>query len=154
MLFRSLVTAGGGLVLVADGMDAHLVQLDAALAAPAEVKPFVRAFVRPNGLDVAATPVFVDAVEVMRDLRPPVPAPDGWRSVWLALARSAARLRDRERWERWTLSSREYASAQHLRDARQVKARRRADARREAERHTRVDQDPAHDTGQIGRAHV
>ena len=82
-------------------------------------------------------------------LRPAAPAADAWAGVWLGLARRAARLRDRERWERWTLSSREYASARHLREARQVKARQRADARRQAERNAQVDQDGAPDAGRL-----
>ena len=33
------------------------------------VKPFVQAFVRPHGLDVAATPLFVEQVEAMNGLK-------------------------------------------------------------------------------------
>ena len=59
--FRYLFEAGGGLLTSATSFDEHLQQLDEALAHPStEVRPFVRAFVRPRGLDVAATPVFVE----------------------------------------------------------------------------------------------
>ena len=50
-----------------DGFDEHLSQLEAALGTPpASAKPFVRDFVRPLGLEQAATPVFVEAVESMQ----------------------------------------------------------------------------------------
>jgi hypothetical protein len=62
-----------GLLTSATSFDEHLRQLDDALAHPStEVRPFVRAFVRPRGLDVAATPVFVEHVETMKGL-PTVP---------------------------------------------------------------------------------
>ncbi len=65
--FRYLFDAGGGLLTSATSYDEHLGQLDQALADPStEVRPFVRAFVRPHGLDVAATPVFVQHVEGMK----------------------------------------------------------------------------------------
>jgi hypothetical protein len=68
--FRYLFEAGGGLLTSATSFDEHLTQLDEALANPStEVRPFVRAFVRPHGLDVAATPVFVEQVEQMRGLK-------------------------------------------------------------------------------------
>jgi hypothetical protein len=67
--FRYLFEAGGGLLTSATSYDDHLRQLDAALAQPStEVRPFVREFVRPHGLDVAATPVFVKHVETMPGL--------------------------------------------------------------------------------------
>jgi hypothetical protein len=67
--FRYLFEAGGGLLTSAASFDEHLDQLDQALSHPStEVRPFVRAFVRPQGLDVAATPVFVDHVERMQGL--------------------------------------------------------------------------------------
>ena len=67
--FRYLFEAGGGLLTSATSFDEHLAQLDQALAHPStEVRPFVRAFVRPRGLDVAATPVFVEHVEAMSRL--------------------------------------------------------------------------------------
>ena len=65
--FRYLMEVEGGLLKVTRTFDAHLRELSSALARPVERDEqnirFVRAFVRPFGLDVAATPVFVDAVE-------------------------------------------------------------------------------------------
>jgi len=50
--------------------------------------------------------------------------------VWRWAASRAARMRDDERYERWTLSSRELASLEKLRGARRLKALRRAEERR------------------------
>ena len=65
--FRYLMEVEGGLLKVTRTFDAHLHELSSVLARPVERDEqnirFVRAFVRPFGLDAAATPVFVDAVE-------------------------------------------------------------------------------------------
>ncbi|HTM04121.1 MAG TPA: hypothetical protein VL173_11495 [Vicinamibacterales bacterium] len=75
--FRYLTTEGGGLLRVADDFDTHVRQLAEALDDPpgtaARVQGFVRAFTRPFGLDVAATPRFVDDIE--RFATTPAPAP-------------------------------------------------------------------------------
>ena len=139
--FNYLLNAGGGLLEVAHGFDEHITQLDASLARGDDgVKPFVRQFVRPNGLDVAATPRFVEQVESMRDLKAAAPRADPLAPVWRWVATRAARTRDDERYERWTVSERELASLEKLRGARGVKARQRADARRarEAEHDARI----------------
>jgi hypothetical protein len=132
--FNYLLNAAGGLLEVAHSFDEHVAQLDTSLArGDRGVKPFVREFVRPNGLDVAATPIFVAQIESMRDLTTAAPRSDPLASVWRWLAARAARTRDDERYERWTLSGRELASLEKLRGARGVKAQQRADARRERE---------------------
>ena len=164
--FNYLLNAGGGLLEVARSFDEHVAQLDASMAkadlpasAPgasaarrglgeggtvgldtAEVKPFVREFVRPNGLDVAATPFFVERIESMRDLKAAAPQADPLAAVWRWTAARAARTRDDERYERWTLSERELGSLEKLRGARGVKAQLRADARRarDVERDARI----------------
>ena len=65
--FRYLMQIEDGLLEAAPTLDTHLRQLSAAIAAPAErgdrAARFLKAFVRPNGLDCAATPVFVEQVE-------------------------------------------------------------------------------------------
>jgi hypothetical protein len=128
--FEYLVKAGGGLVTVGAGLDAHFPQLAAAIASGQRtVKPFVREFVRPLGLERAATPVFVEAVESMAALRPEVVRADHFAPVWRWALRRAGALRDRERFERWTLSPREQASAERLRLLREQKAIRRAMSR-------------------------
>ena len=124
--FRYLRTAGGGLLNVADDLAAHAAQLDAALEeVRTERRPFVQVFVRPNGVDVAATPVFADRVEQMASI---VPSPA--RAEWLAplwqwvLTRVSA-YRDHARLARWLLSEREYASAVRLRTLQESKTERR-----------------------------
>ena len=121
--FNYLLNAGGGLLEVAHGFDDHLQKLDITLAKGAhEVKPFVREFVRPNGLNVAATPLFIESVESMATLKPLAPRAAAFPSLWRSLAERASRLRDDERYERWVLSERERGSLQKLREARQRKA--------------------------------
>ena len=65
--FRYLMEVEGGLLKVTRTFAEHLAELSAALARPVgrdeQNVRFVRAFVRPSGLDVPATPAFVDAVE-------------------------------------------------------------------------------------------
>ena len=138
--FRYLLEAGGGLLNAAGDFDEHLEQLDAALAAPAAgVRPFIRTFVRPHGLDVAATPRFVAEVEQMAGLRvrPPLVDPFAPISRWL-LAKVASLRRD-ERYEEWTYSERELEGIVRLRDARAEKERRHAErvAARLADRRAR-----------------
>lgn len=78
-----------GLLRVARDLPAHIAQLGASLAAADprvhHNRTFVEGFVRPRGLDVAATPVFVDSVESMADLpKRPHPIP-----FWVPLLRWA-----------------------------------------------------------------
>ena len=63
--FHYLMSAGGGMLHVATGLDAHLSQLGATLRRETRNKnrAFVEAFIRPRGRGTAATPVFVEAVE-------------------------------------------------------------------------------------------
>jgi hypothetical protein len=129
--FNYLLNVGGGLLEVARSFDEHLEQLEAALGQPpSDRKPFVREFVRPHGLGVAATGRFVEAVESMKGLAVRPLRADPLAGVWRWTALRAARMRDDDRYERWTLSPREMASLQKLRGARRVKALRRAEARR------------------------
>jgi len=125
--FDYLVSAGGGLLTVGKGFDEHLQQLADAIAAPVgERRPFIRDFVRPHGLDRAATPVFVNAVEAMRGLRVDPVRTDALMPVWRWALQRVASLRDRERFERWTLSPREQVTAERRRAMREQKAIRRA----------------------------
>jgi hypothetical protein len=65
--FRYLLNVGGGLLQTALDLESHLAQLVDVIGGSRERdarnRQFVTAFVRPRGLDVPATPVFVDAVE-------------------------------------------------------------------------------------------
>jgi predicted glycosyltransferase len=98
--FRYLLEAGGGILQVARGLDEHAGQLAAALADPgasaAGLEAFVREFVRPHGLGVPATPIFVSELERLGELARPAPrrTPLGLlplRPVLKPLARRAAR---------------------------------------------------------------
>lgn len=65
--FHYLLHAGGGLVVRAEDFDEHVGQLGRAFDRRPEdatkLEGFVRAFVRPHGLDTPATPLLVQAVE-------------------------------------------------------------------------------------------
>jgi hypothetical protein len=66
--FPYLLEAGGGAVRAAPSLDEHLADLSAVLAdpeteAPETARRFVARFVRPHGLERAATPILVDALE-------------------------------------------------------------------------------------------
>jgi len=65
--FRYLLTVEGGLLETTCDLPTHVQQLGAAIRGDAAQderrRRFLAAFVRPHGLDTAATPRFVDAVE-------------------------------------------------------------------------------------------
>jgi hypothetical protein len=71
--FHYLLNVGGGLLHTARSLDGHLAELNAVLASGETQSPrsrrFVEAFVRPHGLDAAATPLFADAVEALASMR-------------------------------------------------------------------------------------
>jgi len=96
--FRHLREVNGGLVHVARDLDEHVTQLEKAVHETAandeRCRRFVEAFVRPHGVDQAATPRLVDALEGLAGR--PIPASSG-SSFWLPvlrrpLARRAAAL--------------------------------------------------------------
>lgn len=65
--WQYLRTVNGGMLNVAESLPEHLQQLGALIRDPepaaARDRAFVEAFVRPYGLDQAATPLFADAIE-------------------------------------------------------------------------------------------
>jgi hypothetical protein len=63
--FRYLLSENGGFLRVATSLTQHAQQIVETLRSPdtAACARFVRAFVRPHGLDVPATPMLVDALE-------------------------------------------------------------------------------------------
>lgn len=94
--FQHLKNVEGGLLQLASTLDEHLAQVTETLGVdPAEgaaqVRRFVQAFVRPHGLDVAATPRVVDAIERAATITV-VPKPE---SVTARLARALLRPVDR-----------------------------------------------------------
>ena len=83
--FHYLTTVGGGLLRVARSLDDHLAQLAGTLVGDGggdvKAERFVEGFIRPYGRDVAATPKFVEAVEHVGALAPPVPEHASWRDL-------------------------------------------------------------------------
>jgi hypothetical protein len=76
--FHHLMTVGDGFLNTARSLDEHVTQLAAALADGAPVRanrPFVERFIRPRGVNVPATPAFVEALEREVSVGPPPPRP-------------------------------------------------------------------------------
>jgi hypothetical protein len=79
--FHYLLNESGGLLRIADTLDEHIRTLATALKSPAvcaeQLRSFVRGFVRPNGLDVPATPLLADGIEALGRLpkRAPMRSP-------------------------------------------------------------------------------
>ena len=81
--FKHLLEAGGGLVHNAHDFAEHVAQLghvfDQRSNEEAKLRGFIEAFVRPKGLDVAATPLIADAIEELGRLpRPSAAGTPGW----------------------------------------------------------------------------
>jgi hypothetical protein len=80
--FQHLLDVEGGLVHAAATLDEHAIQVAAAIrdstASIERDRRFVRAFVRPLGLDTPATPVFVRAIETLLHLAKPAGEPEPW----------------------------------------------------------------------------
>jgi FkbM family methyltransferase len=132
--FHHLRQAGGGVVTAARDLDEHVLQLDAALHAPAaetaeRCRAFVAAFVRPHGLDTPATPRLVDALERLGRTRSRAAA----APLWAPLLRSR-------------LSARAATLARESEDEARAKAVRQATkAVREARREARQAEQRAHE---------
>ena len=93
--FRYLMEVEGGLLKVTRTFPDHMVDLAAALGQPVQRDEqnvrFMRAFVRPQGLDVPATPAFVAAVEQLAEDSPlPAEVPPAWHAAVQPLARRIA----------------------------------------------------------------
>jgi hypothetical protein len=88
--FHYLLKEGGGLLHMADTLDEHARALSGALDRTEEdvrrLRSFVEAFVRPNGIDVPATPILASAVEALGAM--PRRAPERL-SLWLYPVRAA-----------------------------------------------------------------
>jgi hypothetical protein len=94
--FRYLMEVEGGLLRATRSIPDHLTELAQTLAQPAERDErnirFIRAFVRPEGLDVRATPAFVAAVEAIVQGAPlPAEVPGAWHAALQPLVRVLAR---------------------------------------------------------------
>jgi hypothetical protein len=131
--FRYLFEAGGGLLMSATTFEEHLDQLEKALAQPStEIRPFVRAFVRPLGLDVPATPIFVDHVVRMQGLTvKPIRQPRFQRLSLRLLNKGLTWRHDVSR-EHWVYSEREMKTILRLRASRQAKTAQERERKRDA----------------------
>jgi hypothetical protein len=143
--FRYLTDVAGGLLQTSRTLEAHEAQLGDALRrpdVPDRHAAFLRAFVRPHGLDHAAAPVFVAALETMQASRAgaPVRRP-GVLGRWLLAG--CARLARSPRYRHWFADEEDrHAEAWRQEKARERAAQRRAnldpEARVEAERTMRA----------------
>ncbi len=93
--FRYLMDVEGGLLKVTRTFPDHMTELASALGQPVQRDEqnvrFMRAFVRPQGLDVPATPAFVTAVEQLAEVSPlPAEVPSAWHHAVQPLARWVA----------------------------------------------------------------
>jgi hypothetical protein len=92
-----LLEVGGGLLRVARTLDEHSAQLAAAVEGSDDgaerAAAFVAQFVRPLGVAVAATPLFVDEIERLAGSAAPTPerTPASLRPLRVLLAPLAAR---------------------------------------------------------------
>jgi hypothetical protein len=84
--FHHLLNVGSGFLNVSRSVAEHVTQLAALFGDDGlrPNRPFVEAFIRPRGRGVAATPVFVEAVEDMGRGEPPAPRP---APVWVLALR-------------------------------------------------------------------
>lgn len=75
--FRHLLPENGGFVLSSDDLEEHLASLSEVLERPEEraavIDRFLRTFVRPHGIDRAATPAVVDELEAAARIAPAPP---------------------------------------------------------------------------------
>lgn len=92
--FWYLLADNGGIVTVADGFDAHVRQLAAALRgdddASGRCRRFVQSFVRPRGIDAPAAPIMADEVERVGALRKRPQRPALWHYPLRGILRLAA----------------------------------------------------------------
>jgi hypothetical protein len=141
--FHHLLHANGGVLHVAHTMDEHAAQLEAAVRRPEDdgrLRRFVEAFVRPGGIDIAATPRLVAAIERTAALgrQQPHRAPWYGRLLRAPFARTAATLarsdaaRTEKAARRKAMKQRREAARAAQRQAVEV-SRRVADARRAAD---------------------
>jgi hypothetical protein len=96
--FHHLVRIGGGMLQVARTFDEHERQLERALDTPDEAREhserFLGEFIRPYGLDEAATPRLVEAIEALDGIEPDPPVeparPTASQRAAMALLRTGA----------------------------------------------------------------
>jgi hypothetical protein len=130
--FKYLFEAGGGLLTSARAFDEHFAQLDEALGHPStEVRPFVRSFVRPHGLDVPATPIFAREVEAMAALAVRPPEPTRFHALARRLLQKALPLRHAVGKEHLVYAEAELGTVRRYRTMRAAKADRERELKRQ-----------------------
>jgi len=87
--FRYLREIGGGLVQVSNDLEEHVQRLEEVMTGrdtegEEAARRFTKLFVRPQGIQVPATPIFVDAIEELARRGPYERKPE---SKWLVLLR-------------------------------------------------------------------
>ncbi len=89
--FHYLLTEHGGLLHMAESLDEHARAIarvfDRSEDDARKLRNFVEGFVRPHGLEMAATPMLADAIERLGQLRVEAPA----NPMWLRVLRRALR---------------------------------------------------------------
>jgi len=142
--YHYLTNTAGGLLIVGKGWDEHLQKLNDTLSRPRQdvVKPFIKAFVRPHGLDAAATPRFVEQVEAMSALKVEPVRPEIFGFVWRRAIDRLRAMRHDERYDRWTLSEREQAVKLRNRLNAERKAKERSAARKALKAAQQREQEP------------
>jgi FkbM family methyltransferase len=150
--FHHLRSVNGGLLHLAHDFDEHLAQLDAAVRGPRADDPqcrrFVEAFVRPHGIDAAATPRLVAALEALAAS----PRRARGEPLWAPLVRwrLASHHADLERQAQALRESR--AARQAAKDAREERrATREAERRAKAERRARQEEEVRTRRGELER---
>jgi hypothetical protein len=130
--FKYLFEAGGGLLTSARAFDEHFAQLNETLLHPStEVRPFVKSFVRPHGLDVAATPIFATEVEAMRALTVRPPAPPRLHALARRLLEKILPLRHAVGKEHLVYAEIELGTVRRFRTMRAAKAERERELKRQ-----------------------
>ena len=111
--FRMLLEFAGGLMTTAKTLDEHAGQLASMIDGPPvgvieRQRRFVKAFVRPHGLDVVATDLVVEKLEEIGS-RPSSVAPRRSTTIGRRGLRQLAAMQHEPRWQRWFLDEREAA---------------------------------------------
>jgi hypothetical protein len=135
--FQYLTRVAGGLLHIAPDLDAHVRQLADVVsldgARDERNRRFLGEFIRPAGIDVPATPAFVNALERLHADGPrPDPALNG-SAAWLRRSAATAAAWSRTGPIRWLMNDmREDAWDEHEEDTRRaIEARTRAKVQRQ-----------------------
>jgi hypothetical protein len=157
--FRYLTTVGGGVLRSAADFEGHFQQMAEAIVAGAarddRNRRFLSAFIRPQGLDVPATPAFADVVEAL--LRERV-RPDASleRGAWLRPAVVGIAGLSRSGIGRWLMNDRRADSWDEREDytQRAVAARLESKAQRQREKIKRKARRQRRDRVMLAAKHV